>query len=100
MTLGRLLPHARGLKFESLHRSFLSRWESIGFYPIDALIRGWQKLPSRYKVSKEGLKMQRMLVKYSNDRQMKDLEGRKQRIKCQEAKTGVLQLSVTQHHYD
>ncbi|GKE94899.1 hypothetical protein Tco_1579754, partial [Tanacetum coccineum] len=44
--LGRLLPHARGLMFESLHRGFPSRWESVGFYLIDASIRGWQGLPS------------------------------------------------------
>ncbi|GKA03843.1 hypothetical protein Tco_0676624 [Tanacetum coccineum] len=38
--LGRLLPHARGLGFESLRGGFLSRWESVRFCPIDALIRG------------------------------------------------------------
>ncbi|GKC83545.1 hypothetical protein Tco_1139262 [Tanacetum coccineum] len=41
-----LLPHARGLRFESLREGFLSRWESGGFCPIDASIRGWQGLPS------------------------------------------------------
>ncbi|GJW75905.1 RNA-directed DNA polymerase, eukaryota, partial [Tanacetum coccineum] len=40
--LGRLLPHARGLRFESLRGGFPSRWESMGFCPIDASIRGWQ----------------------------------------------------------
>ncbi|GKG15640.1 hypothetical protein Tco_0357963, partial [Tanacetum coccineum] len=28
--------------------SFPSRWESVGFCPIDASIRGWQGQPSRY----------------------------------------------------
>ncbi|GJY54366.1 hypothetical protein Tco_0446030 [Tanacetum coccineum] len=41
-----LLPHARGFKFESLRGSFPSRWESVGFCPVDASIRGWQGLPS------------------------------------------------------
>ncbi|GKB12478.1 hypothetical protein Tco_0846401 [Tanacetum coccineum] len=48
MSLGRLLSHARGLKFESLRGGFPSRWESVGFCPIDASIRGWQGLPSGY----------------------------------------------------
>nr|GEY26684.1 glucose-methanol-choline oxidoreductase, FAD/NAD(P)-binding domain protein [Tanacetum cinerariifolium] len=38
--LGRLLPRARGLKFESLRGGFPSRWESVRFYIIDASIRG------------------------------------------------------------
>ncbi|GKA62219.1 hypothetical protein Tco_0761738 [Tanacetum coccineum] len=38
----------RGLKFESLHGGFPSRWESMGFCPIDASIRGGQGLPSRF----------------------------------------------------
>ncbi|GJW40399.1 vesicle-associated membrane protein 711 [Tanacetum coccineum] len=46
VSLGRLLPHAGGLKFESLRGGFPSRWESVGFCPIDASIRGWQGLPS------------------------------------------------------
>ncbi|GJX25551.1 hypothetical protein Tco_0231847 [Tanacetum coccineum] len=46
MSLGRLLSHARGLKFESLRGGFPSRWESVGFCPIDASIRGWHGLPS------------------------------------------------------
>ncbi|GJY76309.1 hypothetical protein Tco_0481425 [Tanacetum coccineum] len=46
MSLGRLLPHARGLTFESLREGFPSRWESVGFFPIDVSIRGWQGLPS------------------------------------------------------
>ncbi|GJY11643.1 hypothetical protein Tco_0380952 [Tanacetum coccineum] len=48
VSLGRLLPHARGLRFESLRRGFPSRWESVGFCTIDASIRGWQGLPSGY----------------------------------------------------
>ncbi|GKD84654.1 F-box protein-like protein, partial [Tanacetum coccineum] len=32
--------------FESLRGGFPSRWESVGFCPIDASIRGWQGLPS------------------------------------------------------
>ncbi|GJZ41861.1 hypothetical protein Tco_0588747 [Tanacetum coccineum] len=32
--------------FESLREGFPSRWESVGFCPIDASIRGWQGLPS------------------------------------------------------
>nr|GFA44404.1 thioredoxin-like protein CXXS1 [Tanacetum cinerariifolium] len=36
VSLGRLLPHARGLRFESLRGGFLSRWESVGFCLIDA----------------------------------------------------------------
>ncbi|GJR55456.1 alpha/beta hydrolase fold protein [Tanacetum coccineum] len=53
-----LLPHARGLRFESLRGvSFkvgicefclIDRWESVGFCLIDASIRGWQRLPSGY----------------------------------------------------
>ncbi|GKA99115.1 hypothetical protein Tco_0827052 [Tanacetum coccineum] len=39
MSLERLSPHARGLKFESLRGGFPSRWESVGFYLIDASIR-------------------------------------------------------------
>ncbi|GKE74343.1 hypothetical protein Tco_1536384, partial [Tanacetum coccineum] len=46
VSLGRLLPHARGLKFESFCGGFPSRWESVGFFPIDASIRGWHGLPS------------------------------------------------------
>ncbi|GJZ43416.1 hypothetical protein Tco_0590671 [Tanacetum coccineum] len=48
VSLGRLLPHARGLRFESVRGGFPSRWESVGFCPIDVSIRGWQGLPSRY----------------------------------------------------
>ncbi|GKD14192.1 hypothetical protein Tco_1198599, partial [Tanacetum coccineum] len=33
------------LWFESLLGGFPSRWESVGFCPIDASIRGWQGLP-------------------------------------------------------
>ncbi|GJW24988.1 putative nucleotidyltransferase, ribonuclease H [Tanacetum coccineum] len=36
----------RGLKFESLHGGFPSRWESVGFCLVDASIRGWHGLPS------------------------------------------------------
>ncbi|GJS48460.1 hypothetical protein Tco_0598581 [Tanacetum coccineum] len=32
--------------FESLREGFPSRWESVGFCPIDASIRGWQRLRS------------------------------------------------------
>ncbi|GJW65040.1 hypothetical protein Tco_0116924 [Tanacetum coccineum] len=46
VSLGRLLPYARGLRFESLRGGFPSRWGSVGFCPIDASIRGWQGLPS------------------------------------------------------
>nr|GEY22810.1 hypothetical protein [Tanacetum cinerariifolium] len=46
VNLGRLLPHERGLKFESLHGGFHLMWESVGFCIIDASIRGWQGLPS------------------------------------------------------
>ncbi|GJY00632.1 putative hydrolase/acyltransferase [Tanacetum coccineum] len=47
VSLGRLLPHARGLRFESLRGGFPSRWEFVGFCLIDASIRGWQGLPAR-----------------------------------------------------
>ncbi|GJU01017.1 hypothetical protein Tco_1111355 [Tanacetum coccineum] len=48
MCLERLLPHARVVRFESLREGFPSRWEYVGFCPIDASIRGWQGLPSGY----------------------------------------------------
>nr|GEX89441.1 RNA-directed DNA polymerase, eukaryota [Tanacetum cinerariifolium] len=51
---GRLLPHARGLRFESLRGGFPSRWESVGFCPIDASIRGWQGLPSGWTLGGDG----------------------------------------------
>ncbi|GJU25696.1 hypothetical protein Tco_1164317 [Tanacetum coccineum] len=35
-------------RFESLRGGFPSRWESVGFCPIDASIRRWQRLPSGY----------------------------------------------------
>ncbi|GKA21903.1 RNA-directed DNA polymerase, eukaryota [Tanacetum coccineum] len=41
--------HAKGLRFESLREGFPSRWESVGFCPIDASIRGCQRLPSGFK---------------------------------------------------
>ncbi|GKA59896.1 hypothetical protein Tco_0759209 [Tanacetum coccineum] len=37
---------ANNLRFESLRGSFPSKWESMGFCPIGASIRGWQRLPS------------------------------------------------------
>ncbi|GJY31899.1 hypothetical protein Tco_0415394 [Tanacetum coccineum] len=37
----------RNREFESLRGGFPSRWESVGFYPIDASIRGWNGLPYR-----------------------------------------------------
>ncbi|GJT98129.1 ulp1 protease family, C-terminal catalytic domain-containing protein [Tanacetum coccineum] len=36
-----------GARFESHSGGFPSRWESVGFCPIDASIRSWQGLPSR-----------------------------------------------------
>ncbi|GJX29385.1 meiosis-specific protein ASY3, partial [Tanacetum coccineum] len=48
VSLRRLLPHARGLRFESFRVGFPSRWEFVRFCPIDASIRGWQGLPSGY----------------------------------------------------
>ncbi|GKA23955.1 hypothetical protein Tco_0709988 [Tanacetum coccineum] len=33
------------VRFESLHESFPSRWEYVGFHLIDVSIRGWQRLP-------------------------------------------------------
>ncbi|GJZ94867.1 hypothetical protein Tco_0667070 [Tanacetum coccineum] len=48
ISLGRLLPRARGLKFESLRGGFPSRWEYVGFCPIGASIRGWHGLRSGY----------------------------------------------------
>ncbi|GKD60361.1 hypothetical protein Tco_1297870 [Tanacetum coccineum] len=38
----------REVRFESLRGGFPLRWEYVGFYPIDASIRGWQELPSAY----------------------------------------------------
>ncbi|GKD19596.1 hypothetical protein Tco_1208754, partial [Tanacetum coccineum] len=35
---GELLPHARGLRFESPRVGFPSRWESVELCPIDASI--------------------------------------------------------------
>nr|GEV48978.1 RNA-directed DNA polymerase [Tanacetum cinerariifolium] len=46
VSLERLLPHARCLRFESLREGFPSRWESVGFCPINASIQGWHGLPS------------------------------------------------------
>ncbi|GJR02048.1 hypothetical protein Tco_0525032 [Tanacetum coccineum] len=46
VSLGRFLPHARSLRFKSLRGGFPSRWEFLGFCPIDASIRDWQGLPS------------------------------------------------------
>ncbi|GJX68559.1 hypothetical protein Tco_0304286 [Tanacetum coccineum] len=43
---------AISLRFESLREGFPSRWESVGFCPIDASIRGWQRLPSGFKKSR------------------------------------------------